>query len=115
MFLPRIVGLRAGEVVFDGPPAGLTADVLTDHLRRRGLDQDARRGRRRSMTRRPTCVADTERADRRRRRMSMTGRRTGYPRHWRRPPLIADARLRWALVYGVRSLYLVARRSARSR
>ena len=29
MFLPRIVGLRAGEVVYDGPSAGLTADVLT--------------------------------------------------------------------------------------
>jgi len=29
MFLPRIVGLRAGEVVYDGPTAGLTADVLT--------------------------------------------------------------------------------------
>jgi phosphonate transport system ATP-binding protein len=29
MFLPRIVGLRAGQVVYDGPTAGLTADVLT--------------------------------------------------------------------------------------
>jgi phosphonate transport system ATP-binding protein len=29
MFLPRIVGLRAGEIVYDGPAAGLTADVLT--------------------------------------------------------------------------------------
>jgi phosphonate transport system ATP-binding protein len=29
MFLPRIVGLRAGTVVYDGPSAGLTADVLT--------------------------------------------------------------------------------------
>jgi phosphonate transport system ATP-binding protein len=29
MFLPRIVGLHAGEVVYDGPAAGLTPDVLT--------------------------------------------------------------------------------------
>ncbi|WP_159710855.1 phosphonate ABC transporter ATP-binding protein [Geminicoccus flavidas] len=29
MFLPRIVGLRAGEVVFDGPANGLTPEVLT--------------------------------------------------------------------------------------
>jgi phosphonate transport system ATP-binding protein len=28
-FLPRIVGLRAGEVVYDGPAAALTPDVLT--------------------------------------------------------------------------------------
>jgi len=29
LFVQRIIGLRAGEVVFDGPPGGLTADVLT--------------------------------------------------------------------------------------
>ena len=29
MFLPRIVGLKAGEIVYDGPATGLTADVLT--------------------------------------------------------------------------------------
>lgn len=29
MFLPRIVGLRAGEVVYDGPASGLNAEVLT--------------------------------------------------------------------------------------
>jgi phosphonate transport system ATP-binding protein len=29
MFLPRIVGLRAGEIVYDGPAAGLTPEVLT--------------------------------------------------------------------------------------
>ncbi|WP_191057477.1 phosphonate ABC transporter ATP-binding protein [Geminicoccus harenae] len=29
MFLPRIVGLRAGEVVYDGPATGLSPDVLT--------------------------------------------------------------------------------------
>ncbi|HWL67816.1 MAG TPA: phosphonate ABC transporter ATP-binding protein [Geminicoccus sp.] len=29
MFLPRIVGLRAGEVVYDGPADGLTPEVLT--------------------------------------------------------------------------------------
>ncbi len=29
MFLPRIVGLRAGEIVYDGPATGLTPDVLT--------------------------------------------------------------------------------------
>lgn len=29
MFLPRIIGLRAGIIVYDGPAAGLTPDVLT--------------------------------------------------------------------------------------
>ena len=29
MFAERIVGLRLGEIVYDGPPADLTADVLT--------------------------------------------------------------------------------------
>jgi phosphonate transport system ATP-binding protein len=29
MFLPRIVGLKAGEIVYDGPASGLTPDVLT--------------------------------------------------------------------------------------
>lgn len=28
-FLPRIVGLRAGEIVYDGPSLGLTPEVLT--------------------------------------------------------------------------------------
>jgi len=30
MFVPRIVGLRLGEVVYDGPAGGLTAEVLTE-------------------------------------------------------------------------------------
>ena len=30
MFAERIVGLRLGEIVYDGPPEGLTAEVLTD-------------------------------------------------------------------------------------
>ncbi|MGF1519559.1 MAG: phosphonate ABC transporter ATP-binding protein [Nodosilinea sp.] len=30
MFAQRIVGLRAGQVVYDGPPDGLTSEVLTD-------------------------------------------------------------------------------------
>ena len=29
MFLPRIVGLKAGEIVYDGPATGLTPEVLT--------------------------------------------------------------------------------------
>jgi phosphonate transport system ATP-binding protein len=29
MFAERIVGLKAGEIVYDGPPTGLSADVLT--------------------------------------------------------------------------------------
>ena len=29
MFLPRIVGLRSGSIVYDGPADGLTPDVLT--------------------------------------------------------------------------------------
>jgi phosphonate transport system ATP-binding protein len=30
MFAERIVGLRLGEIVYDGPPADLTAEVLTN-------------------------------------------------------------------------------------
>jgi len=30
MFAERVVGLRFGEVVYDGPPTGLTPDVLTE-------------------------------------------------------------------------------------
>lgn len=30
MFAERIVGLRFGEIVYDGPPDGLTSDVLTE-------------------------------------------------------------------------------------
>ncbi|OYW61404.1 MAG: phosphonate ABC transporter ATP-binding protein [Bosea sp. 12-68-7] len=30
MFVQRIIGLRKGKVVFDGPPDGLTPDVLTE-------------------------------------------------------------------------------------
>ncbi len=37
MFAERIVGLRLGEIVYDGPTAGLTAEVLTQNLRRGGL------------------------------------------------------------------------------
>ncbi len=29
MFAERIVGLQLGEIVYDGPPGGLTSDVLT--------------------------------------------------------------------------------------
>ncbi len=29
MFGQRIVGLQLGEIVYDGPPNGLTSDVLT--------------------------------------------------------------------------------------
>src|SRR5215471_13196701 len=29
MFAERIVGLQLGQIVYDGPPDGLTADVLT--------------------------------------------------------------------------------------
>lgn len=30
LFVERIVGLRAGEIVYDGPPSGLTAERLTE-------------------------------------------------------------------------------------
>ena len=30
MFVARVIGLRLGEVVFDGPPDGLTPDTLTE-------------------------------------------------------------------------------------
>ena len=29
MFAERIVGLRLGEIVYDGPPDAMTAEVLT--------------------------------------------------------------------------------------
>jgi len=29
MFAGRVVGLQLGEIVYDGPPTGLTAEVLT--------------------------------------------------------------------------------------
>jgi phosphonate transport system ATP-binding protein len=29
MFAERVVGLQLGEIVYDGPPTGLTAEVLT--------------------------------------------------------------------------------------
>jgi phosphonate transport system ATP-binding protein len=29
MFAERIVGLQLGEIVYDGPPTGLTSEVLT--------------------------------------------------------------------------------------
>jgi len=30
LFAERVIGLRLGEIVYDGPPTGLTTDVLTD-------------------------------------------------------------------------------------
>ena len=30
MFVQRVVGLQLGKVVYDGPPDGLTAEVLTE-------------------------------------------------------------------------------------
>ena len=42
-FTQRIIGLQAGRIVFDGPPDALDNDALTPHLRRGGLDADARR------------------------------------------------------------------------
>ena len=30
MFVQRVAGLRRGEIVYDGPPGGLSADVLTE-------------------------------------------------------------------------------------
>ncbi len=48
MFVPRIVGLKVGEIVYDGPPSGLTAEVLTEiygeedwSLTIRKVDEDA--------------------------------------------------------------------------
>ena len=29
MFAERVIGLQLGEIVYDGPPTGLTAEVLT--------------------------------------------------------------------------------------
>ena len=47
MFAERIVGLRLGEIVYDGPPTELTAEVLTADLRRGGLVGHHPQGRRR--------------------------------------------------------------------
>jgi phosphonate transport system ATP-binding protein len=48
MFVDRIIGLRAGEVVFDGPPSALTNDVLSRiygdedwNAQRKAQDEDA--------------------------------------------------------------------------
>jgi phosphonate transport system ATP-binding protein len=48
MFAARIVGLRAGRIVYDGPPEGLSADVLTEiygeedwHATAPGAEDDA--------------------------------------------------------------------------
>src|SRR3546814_20075156 len=50
MFAERIVGLRLGEVVYDGPPDGLTSEVFTEiyveevweaTIRRADEDEDA--------------------------------------------------------------------------
>ena len=30
MFSERVVGLKLGEIVYDGPPDGLTPEVLTE-------------------------------------------------------------------------------------
>ena len=30
MFSERVVGLKLGEIVYDGPPGGLTPEVLTE-------------------------------------------------------------------------------------
>jgi len=43
-FAQRIVGLRQGEVVFDGPPTGLTAEVLTRIYGEEDWSQTIRRG-----------------------------------------------------------------------
>ena len=43
-FVSRIVGLRAGEVVFDGSPGSLTEDVLTEIYGLEDWSQTARRG-----------------------------------------------------------------------
>ncbi|PVB62294.1 phosphonate ABC transporter ATP-binding protein [Labrenzia sp. 011] len=46
-FMQRIVGLRAGQIVFDGAPSALTEDVLSEiygaedwHAMRRGAEED---------------------------------------------------------------------------
>jgi phosphonate transport system ATP-binding protein len=47
-FVQRVIGLRAGQVVYDGPPDGLSADVLTsiygeeDWSSTAGAEEDAR-------------------------------------------------------------------------
>ena len=46
MFAERIVGLQLGEIVYDGPPDGLTAGGADHDLRRGGLVGDHPQGRR---------------------------------------------------------------------
>jgi phosphonate transport system ATP-binding protein len=67
MFAERIVGLRQGEIVYDGPPANLTAEVLTSIYGEedwsatiRKVDEDAESGEEQDVA----AAADTLRLDR---------------------------------------------------
>jgi phosphonate transport system ATP-binding protein len=44
LFVVRVVGLRQGRVVYDGPPAGLTSEVLTTIYGEEDWSQTIRRG-----------------------------------------------------------------------
>jgi phosphonate transport system ATP-binding protein len=98
-FMQRIVGLRAGRVVFDGSPSDLTEEVLTtiygeeDWNAMRQGEQEQN-----ELPRRTRATAWPRWPDERARR---------YPTRWRRPPqIVTDRRWRIALQMGI-VVYLV--------
>ena len=108
MFAERIVGLQLGEIVYDGPPTGLTADVLTKIYGEedwsatiRKVDEEAGRGRGREQRH---LVGSPPAAPR-----SLGGADMSVvaiaPRRWKKPPLIKSAWLRWTLGIGA-AIYL---------
>ena len=107
MFAERIVGLQLGEIVYDGPPNGLTADVLTKIYGEedwsatiRKVDEEAQRPRPPTTSSRwkPSAAPRPHgRAD-----MSVVAI---SPRRWKKPPLIKRAWLRWTLGVGA-AIYL---------
>jgi ABC-type Fe3+ transport system permease subunit len=89
-FVPRIVGLREGEIVFDGAAAALDAERLTSSTATRTGTRAPRRS--------PTPTAPSRRSRRRSsRRGRSRDRRTRGRRRWAPRPLIANPTLRWAV------------------
>ena len=105
-FVDRIVGLRNGEVVFDGPPSALSPEVLTRiygeedwAALQRGQEREEESG----AGDRKSSMANSNAAP----ALPETHERviSAMARAWRRPPLIRNRSLRWALAVGA-SIYL---------
>ena len=108
MFAERIVGLQLGEIVYDGPPTGLTADVLTKiygeedwsaTIRKvdEEVDEAGEESNVISVGSPPAAPRSLGGAD-----MSVAAI---APRRWKKPPLIKSAWLRWTLGIGA-AIYL---------